>query len=427
MITKYNNMSAYETAGKPTDESRVAKIVSTNEVIVDGINVMTKTPLVGDAVYHDGTNYYFFKGGDQLNHTALIGKGYTAVGMVVGLKGNKALVINGENISSKYLNVWQYAITNITSTSITLGFKMRPDYDNYTNVSVTLSSTAVNATTASEITSALESTNSGYTTHGFWAWFDETNNRIVVQCDLVENWQQYQCTATGCSVSVCVWEDMPEHSQYWRKTGKFTNYRALMNIDRGYAYWSANGSTPTENVPIHQVGNNNPVTEAAFTGSLYCSLLRETYGDYRTYLSEEFGVMYPQKYGVFGLPDGQTLTNKYGNKTAQKKDGTTVYKFPALHYPLTVGYSGVNGIETGDWYLPGVDEGMMFMPDEPMALINATATKMDKTGVANNNYRWFAQRYGIIYAWSFDGNLGELGNSSVSSGFIVQAVALLDI
>ena len=99
MITKYNNMSAYETAGKPTDESRVAKIVSTNEVIVDGINVMTKTPLVGDAVYHDGTNYYFFKGGDQLNHTALTGKGYTAVGMVVGLKGNKALVINGENTS----------------------------------------------------------------------------------------------------------------------------------------------------------------------------------------------------------------------------------------------------------------------------------------------------------------------------------------
>ena len=148
------------------------------------------------------------------------------------------------------------------------------------------------------------------------------------------------------------------------------------------------------------------------------------YPTYEDYLRGEFGIMAHQEFGCFKLPHAKVLTQKYGNMTAPTKGGSTKYKFPALHYAAALD-RGVGELGAGDIYLNGVLEGLEFMEDEKMAIINATRRKMGHTLLSNSSYRWFAQRYNVINAWIFSGSNGTLYYLNVGNTFQVQGVALL--
>lgn len=424
MIKKYNNEAAYNAAGYPTTESRVAEIEDTHEVKIDGVNVKTKTPVIGDAVYKDATGYHFFKAGEGLNHQTLLANGYTDVGQVIGWQNDKVCVIDKNITSIKYLSVWQYAITAISSTNITIGLWMKGDFANRKDTEITLSSTAIGAATAQEITDALDAAgntgNIGYAKHGYWAYYDEDNNRIVVQCDFTEDYRQHQCYGSGCTIALCVWEDMPENSTNRRRNGHHI-YWGIMNVEKGAAYYGVNGRTPTSNWTYPQ---SDLVTKAAFQESPYCANLREMFATYEDYIHDNM-IMTPQKYGVLALPHGKELTNKYGNRTTTLKNGTVVFKFPALHYPLTLGY-GVSGIDTGDFYLSGVQEGVVYMEDTNMRIINSTRKQMGHALLTKSSYRWFSQRSTANSAWFFNGSTGILYGGGVVNGYLVQGVALLN-
>lgn len=431
MIKKYSTESEYNSAGYPTTESRVAQIASTSEVKIDGVNVMTKTPVLGDAVYKKGDKYYFFKGGKALNNTNLVANGYEGLGQIIGYRNGKAIFLDKNIASAQYLSVWQYAITEISSTSITIGLYMKGDDEKRKDTAITLSSTTLDATTASEISDALNESgntgNIGYANHGYWAYYDGENNRIIVQCDFpaktgTKNYNQYPCYGSGCSIELCVWEDMPEAGWLCRNKMIFTYYGG-MNFTRFKTFNSDKGKTPTTQVAISSI---DIVNQNSFNTSEYCSTIRELYGDYDTYLRANM-VRRNQKFGMFSLLSGLELTRKYGNKTVTKKDGTIVYKFPALHYPLTIGY-GVTGLGTGDLYFTGVEDGMIFMDDANMDIINATRTKMGHTNISNRLTRIFAQRGNYFSSNFFDGTKGVLASgTSVIISYGVQGAALLDI
>ena len=156
MITTYEDNAAYVAAGMPTDESRVALIKDTNEVKIDGINVVTSEPEKGDVLFIDASGKkIFLKGGAELN-ASLIPAGWTWIGVVISRKGNKVKILDKANSSSmQWLACWQYAITAISSTSITIKVRMSNNYGAYTDVPVTLTSAAVNAQSASEISAAI--------------------------------------------------------------------------------------------------------------------------------------------------------------------------------------------------------------------------------------------------------------------------------
>ena len=50
LIKSYNSKADYNAAVKPTTESQVSMIETTREIIVDGVNVVTTQPTVGDVV-----------------------------------------------------------------------------------------------------------------------------------------------------------------------------------------------------------------------------------------------------------------------------------------------------------------------------------------------------------------------------------------
>lgn len=441
-IKKVNNLSEYAAQPKSSTETTLTGVTDGNELRVDGINVRVGTPALGDAVYADANGYYFYKGGDRLNHTLLAAAGLTAVGPVCGFYGGKAVVMNGTEADRKYADVLQYTITAITSNTPTINLRFRDtsksgqaQYDSNIPVTPTLTSTDINATTAAEISAAVaaKAVEVG-DTQAWWAYLadadgnkvDEGGTCIIIQCDVWSNYNQYNVSGSGLTISFTTWGDMPANSWYKKLNGQTTNYRGLMNIARGAAYWSTEGRVPTTDIAVgSEASNTDPVKREEFNTSAFCTAIRNHYKTYEAYLHGEFGIPYPQKWGCFGLPHAKELTLKYALKTASTKDGGNKYKFPAMYYAYSTTY-GIDGLDFGDWYLQGVHEGVQFMDDANIAVINRTLSKMGKSTISNSTARWFAQRYGAYYAWIFYGNYGSLPGNYVYSAFRARALALLN-
>lgn len=436
-IKSYANKAAYDAAVKPTIESQVSMIETTREIIVDGVNVITTSPAVGDLVMLDEANKIVFLKGGSWIQKAIIPTAWTHVGYVYLRMGRKVGVIDKNAADMKWLDVCQYAITAISSTTLAINLRMSPDYSVNTTVDVTLTSTNIDATSAAEISAAVAAKATAVgDTKAWWAYLADANGnkvdsdgtQIIIQCDECVDYRFYNVSATGCTIAHVTWGDMPESSAYWRgERGFYTNYWGVQNIARTKAWATNNGRVPSSNEPVGpQAGNSEPVRPSAFETSEYCADLRAAYKTYEEYLEKCYAVVCPQKYGCFSLPDGATMAKLYAQKTAPTKDGGTKYKFPALYYGYNRSY-GVAGLDFGDWHLPDVLEGTLLMKDACINTLAPSITKMGTTAVNNSAHRWFATRYDVDDAWFFSGWSGALGTVNVYDALRSQAVVLLEI
>ena len=436
-IKSYANKAAYDAAVKPTIESQVSMIETTREIIVDGVNVITTSPAVGDLVFLNESNEITYVKGGAWIQKAIIPSAWVHVGYVYLRKGRKVGVIDKNAADQKFLDVCQYAVTAISSTTLAIKLRMSPDYAVDTTVDVTLASATIDATSAAEISAAVaaKATQVG-DTKAWWAYLadaqgnkvDSDGTQIIIQCDTCVDYRFYIVSATGCTIAHITWGDMPENSVYWRgERGFYTNYWGVMNIARTKAWATSSGRVPASNEPVGpRAGNDAPVKPSEFESSQYCADIRAAYKTYEEYLEKCYIVVFPQKYGCFSLPSGKELTMKYALKTAPTKDGGTKYKFPALYYGYNRTY-GVDGLDFGDFYLPGVFEGTQLMKDACINTLAPSVTKMGTTAINNSTNRWWAQRYNVNYAWFFSGYNGYLYSSGVNYAYRCQAVALLEI
>lgn len=436
-IKSYANKAAYDAAVKPTIESQVSMIETTREIIVDGVNVITTSPVVGDLVFLNESNGITYVKGGSWIQKAIIPSAWVHVGYVYLRKGRQVGVIDKNTADLKYLDVCQYAITAISSTTLAIKLRMSPDYAVDTTVDVTLTSTAIDATSAAEISAAVDTKATAVgDTKAWWAYLaDAEGNKvesggtqIIIQCDTCVDYRFYVVSATGCTIAHITWGTMPESSAYWRgERGYYTNYWGVQNIERTKAWATSNGRVPAADEPVGpRAGNDAPVKPSEFESSQYCADLRAAYKTYEEYLEKCYMVVYPQKYGCFALPSGKDMSEKYARMTAPTKAGGTKYKYPALYYGYAKSF-GVDGLDFGDWYLPGVDEGTMLMKDETLAALTPSISKMGTTAINNSTHRWFAQRYNVYSAWFFGGYYGILNGGYVYNTVRCQAVALLEI
>ena len=428
-IKSYNSKADYDAAVKPTTESQVSMIETTREIIVDGVNVVTTQPTVGDVVFLDDQNKVIYVKGGAWIQKANIPAAWTHVGYVYFRKGKQVGVIHKTGADVKWLDVSQYAWTDVVLDGVehekTIGLRFGiPDWNTTTDITFTYTATTL-AEAAAACTAAIEATLTDLgapqtTIDQWWAYADDANNRVIVQCDACTDYRFYNCSG----LTHITWGDMPANSNNgFRASGRASDQR-IMNDARGAAYYSTNGSTPSANVPLNAAGTI--VKKAAFDSSPYCQLLRDTYGTYQNYIHEEYHVVYPQHLGAFSLPDGATMADKYARMTAPTKAGGEKYKFPALYYGYNKSF-GVDGLDFGDWHLPGVLEGCYLMADATLAALAPSISKMGTTTIDNSTSRWFAQRSDVNYAWLFNGTYGTLGTVSVYNAYRCQAVALLEI
>ena len=432
-IKSYNSKADYNAAVKPTTESQVSMIETTREIIVDGVNVVTTQPTVGDVVFLDDQNKVIYVKGGAWIQKANIPAAWTHVGYVYFRKGKQVGIIHKDGADQKWLDVSQFAWTDAVLDGaehekiIGLRFGL-PNWDTTTSITFTYTATTL-AQAAAACTAAIEAklTELGApaaTIAEWWAYADDTNNRVIVQRDACTDYRFYNCSG----LTHITWGDMPESSVYWRgERGYYTNYWGVMNIARTKAWATGSGRVPTAQEPVGpRAGNDTPVKPSEFANSEYCANLRAAYATYEEYLEKCYMVVYPQKYGCFALLSGKAMAEKYARMTAPTKAGGTKYKYPALYYGYAKSF-GVDGLDFGDWYLPGVDEGTMLMKDETLAVLAPSVSKMGTTSINNSTHRWFARRYNVNYAWIFSGGSGFLNSGYVSGTNRCQAVALLEI
>jgi len=441
MIKNFNTQEERNAYIPDNTESTLMHVEETNEVSVNGVNVvLTKSPEVGDVVYLDESgNTVFVKGLTRSEIPA----SWTLVGFVFNRRGNEVKIIDKNiDLTRQWLACWQYAITAISSTDITFYLRMKGDYANFVTINVSLTSAAINATTVAEINAALEAAgnagNIGYANHGYWAYLADDNNkpsdtgtRIVVQCDFNGDYRQYLINdathvISGCTMALVVWEDMPSNSAYWKANGITTNYGGYMNKEKFMSYYAISGRTPTAQEPLQVTGNTGPVKLVDFNTNAFCADIRAAYGTYEKYIEICFATMYPQKYGVFSLMDAKSMTEKYGKSYTLKKNGDVLYKFPAIYYGTTVGY-GNGELAQGNWWLTDITDGMELYEDETCNILRASQESAGASKIVNNAYRWLCRRYSVGYAWYFSGNSGTLNSSYVSAAYRVAAVTLLTI
>jgi hypothetical protein len=428
-IKSYNSKADYQAAVKPTTESQVSMIETTREIIVDGVNVVTTQPTVGDVVFLDDQNKVIYVKGGAWIQKANIPAAWTHVGYVYFRKGKQVGVIHKTGADQAWLAVSQFAWTDVVldgeEHSKTIGLRFGiPNWDATTSITFTYTATTL-AEAAAACTAAIEAklTELGAqqtTIDQWWAYADEDNNRVIVQRDACTDYRFYNCSG----LTHISWGDMPANSNIGFRVNMRQGGEKIMNDARGAAYYGTSGRTPTENVPLNS--NAGIVKKSAFDSSPYCQLLRDTYGTYKEYIHQEYRVAVPQKLGVFGMLSGKELTAKYGPMTAPTKAGSTKHKYPALWYGYNKSF-GVGGFDFGDWYLPGVTEGAMLMRDETLAKLSPSISKMGTTAINNSTDRWFSQRYYVNTAWIFNGTSGSLNRYSVDLTLRAQAVALLEI
>ena len=423
-IEQYNDVASYNSAGKPTTESRVANIKEGNVSKFDGVNVpTTDTPMFGDAVYLDesGNKVAIRK---EVYKRSLVPASWTYRGVFLSYhKDGRWRTFLG-NYSSlpthKFLGVCQYAWTDMVldgeEHSKTIGLRFGiPNWDTTTSITFTYTATTL-AEAAAACTSAIEAklTELGATAATiaqWWAYADEDNSRVIVQRDDCTDYRFYNCSG----LTQISWGDMPASNSYRKVNGKSTNTRGIMNFKGAASHWSTNGRTLSANVAVHsEAGDTDPMKLTEFQSSPYAVDIRAYYKTYEAYLRGEFGIQALMKVGAFALPDGEAMTAKYGPLTAPTKAGSTKAKFPALNWAYQQG-----------GHLWDVTEGVLMMEDANLAVINATQTKAGKVTLANSSSRWFAQRDYVGGAWLFYGAYRNLYTIFVNGTNQVGAVALL--
>lgn len=423
-IEQYNDVASYNSAGKPATESRVANIKEGNISKFDGVNVpTTDTPMFGDAVYLDesGNKVAIRK---EVYNRSLVPASWTYKGVFLGYhKDGRWRVFLGNYTSLpslKYADVVQFKVTIPSeSGTLTMGAQfvtagtttsISVEYEAGMTMAAAKNTYELNDTTlCGRINTALAAL-SGIT-GDWWAYLDN-NGDVILQRDTWTDYRQYTCSG---ALTFVTWGDMPAASTYWKVNGKTTNYRGIMNFAGAVTYWSTNGRTLDANVAVHsESGNPAPMKLTDFQSSQYAADVRAYYKTYEAYLRGEFGIQPLMKVGAFALPDGEALTAKYGPMMVPTKSGGTKAMYPALNW----GY-----LQGG--HLLDVTEGVLMMEDNNLAIINATQTKAGKVTLANNSYRWFAQRYNVSTAWIFYGMYRTLNSYNVTNAYKVGAVSLL--
>lgn len=424
--------------GKVSVGSLLSKAKYSGGYVADGV-IVTQNPQAGDILFLDeeGIRVFVKNANDELIK-ANLPESWTLVGYVFHrgktdiITGetddlNQVWVINKDGDNYKYLDVWQFAITAIASTSITITLRLSTDYTVGTAVPITLSSTAINATTASEISTAVRAKAAEVSSAGtWWAYYDEANDRIIVQNDVNNDYRQYQVSGTGCTIALSVWDDMPENSTSGVRQDNGSE--CVMNAARGTIYYTSDGTADTS----LGLTSASIMNKASFDNSANADVIAyknggKTYNDYiREY--KMLALPQPRRQGLFTLPVAQQLSLKYALSVAPTYVGGEKYKFPALYAGYNVSYGG--DLDFGDWWLPGAQEALYFMRDiddgdNAFTKLAASATKMGTLSFANNVYRWLAQRYYVTGSWFFHGGYGRLGSYMVGSSYRCQAVTCL--
>lgn len=430
---KDQNRAAWDAAQKSTTESTLGLLADTRETPTNPINVEVRIPKVGDIVLHDTNKKVHFIARDSFKAAPT---GWTIIGVVGAKRGTKALIVHKANTSKKWAEVFQWAISGDAMT----------DGASHTGNLVIGDSTysfTWQTSSAADFASALHTfVQTNHPTDRPYSCYVDTDGTVILQQD---NYTAHKAVSlAGLTVAAHVGTELNATSSIYRKNGISSSWGGA-NFPKFRSYYSTNGKTPTAQVPLTQA---DLVTLAAFKTSEYCDLLRGAYcadpanptdADYDKYV-EGHMCLDPDMRGILApeYRDGKANTYKLVGVTFKRaSDGERVAKYPAAEYCAAAAFSGVKGLDQGDWFLPSQHEineiiGPVSCPTPNSSAANADALNrglkaINGSQVGNGSSIWASCRCSSSVAWFFGGNGGGANTYYFYGSLLAVPLALYEI
>jgi len=459
-INKYATTAAYSNSDEVAARAAlggngtVSLDAEKKEVHYDGINIEIprKAASVGTCVYADSNGGVHFLAGDTVKSSA-IQSGWELAGVVALRKGNKALVLHkSENTSIRFTSCWAWEIVGITyDASNTIQFMQNRIKSGTTDTIEAFNIGSPLTFTPTDIDSAVSSidtflkANQGGTSEGAIAAYnwhcEKINGKIWVISDFTSpDYRQYQgkivntsASTTGIDCSLNMWElagCMHDQTRIVRNDGYASDYYSIWNKDV-VKVKGTNGGSPQD-----AIGTNGYYNETNFNNS---TVLKAYYGTYDNYL-EAMLARYPEGNNAMGeyARRGAEISSIANSVMYTKLDGsTTAYMFTAIHYTKTLkahSTASVEGMNEGDWYMPGIDEIVAIFSQMKVdgsdaihtAFANAGLTSVYPINPSSNVDRWVPARSGSRHAWLLS-TAGLIGNYYFYNGSRAVGVSLLEL
>lgn len=403
MIKTYPNRAAHDAAVKSEMESAVALLENTNEIVIDGVNVVVDQPGVGDIVCYDENRKIKFIALDTF-HAGVFPAAWETVGVVGLRRGNELMIVAKENAAQKWMDVYPYVVTGYEldgeEHTAQLRLHGRPTTSTYYEFKYT-------ASTVDEFVTALQQflATSGETD---WSAYKDTDGRVILQYNNYTTSEYYTASltqATGLTLTGKVTLDVPEAApSFLRECG--TRGYGVWNAARAKVYFKEdntssayNPTSPISSMPLY------PICWPAFAGISEhrdgdnCLWLRQQYcadpehpteAEWEAYM-DDICLKVPAMTGGAGIKwrDGKAVTDAIKDITYLAADGTRKPLYPAAYY--------CSQFFSGEGFLPSASQFYELMKDVTYGLSGVTRDKADP--VNRSLYAIGGSALGVTSSW----------------------------
>ena len=442
MIKTYPDRTAHDAAAKSEMESTVALIENVNRIAIDGVNVVTDQPNVGDIVCYDENRRIVFIQCDTYRG-GMFPSAWETVGVVVLRKGNRVKVVSKNNDIRKFMDVYPYIVTGYEldgeEHTSQLRLHGKPTTSTYYDFKYT-------ASTVDEFVTALQQflTTNGETD---WSAYKDAQERVILQYDNYINPEYYSSAVTyasGMTLTAKVTVDIPEVTPiFWRKCGDRQGFPAW-NAGRVKEYFrydlsntNFNPSSDVSAVPLY------PICWPAFAGTSqyqddHCLWLRQRYcadpahptkDEWESYIDDLVPV-FPYMIGGAAPQwrDGMALSDKVKEVTYLAIDGTRKKLYPGIDY--------CSQFMDGKGYIPSITELIECFGNVTYGLTGVAADKADPINrslyaiggsiVGCTSSWWVSGRKGTNFSWCAYGN-GNTENVNFYNRLRCAPLALIEL
>ena len=439
----YQCTTAIETAGEwdpeDWDETSLGDILFTSRGS-SNIEVRKSHCKVGDAVYADSDGNVHFIAGKSVV-AASIPEDWEFTGVVALREGTKATILHkNENNSVKWANMWLFKVNGLKLDGTDSFVLQQGPTSGNTPVEVGTFTATAAATNLDTLVSELDTwlranpTAEGALANYDWHAEKHADADGVDACFIVVDNINYQSrfspiksSTSGATASLYMWNwcgFTTEVTTIRRKDGVNT-YAVVWNKER-FKEYNTNVNSPTDSLTTTGLFN-----EAGFEAT---TTVKGYYGTYDNYLDHM-------------VPDTDATTGAYavfkglGKQTADRLNavkyntlgGTENAVFGAEAYAAgqkAHSTASVPGLDEGDWYIPGIDEGyevFSAMKTDGSDSVNSTFVAAGSSVRSLARQRIVPIRSSSIYAWL----MFNSGSTSTSGGFAftyaASAVATIDV
>ena len=414
-------------------KTEVSLSENTNEVDITGVNVVTKSPKIGDIVCYDENRKVKFIALDTF-HAGTFPAAWETVGVVVLRKGNKVTICSKNNEAKKFMEVYPYIVSGYTLDGVEHTAQLRlhgkPTTDTYYEFKYT-------ASTDSEFVNQLKQflTDNGETD---WSAY-LMDGKVYLQYDNYESPEYYTSAITyaiGLTLTGKITVDQPiSQYQVLRKCG--TMGMGVWHVERAKAGFlpdnSLVGYNPNEDIssiPPY------PVCWPAFAGTSqyqedHCLWLRQKYckdpdnptvEEWEKYI-EDLQMVFPcMTHGQSPkFRDGKVFSDMLKNVVCRAKDGT--------RKPLYVSVVYCSKFFDGKGYMPSFNEFVEAFSGLQYGLSGVTKEKSDAVNrslyaiggnAVSSGMSWWSCIRQTSYVAAIASGVGCLSNSSCYT--ILQAL-----